>query len=190
MNLGVLVLGWVIYFFIHSLMASTAFKQRIAKIAGNGLRYYRLVYVFISSIGLLFLLMLNASINSTPYFNSGGVVRYTSLVFTAFGVIVIRAAFKEYNFSAFIGTSHANSDSLSANGILAKVRHPIYLGTILLVIGFFLFIPNLLTLISAMCIFIYLPIGIYLEERKLISEFGEEYLAYKKRVPAIIPKLF
>lgn len=182
--------GWVIYFFIHSLMASAAFKRRIAKITGNGFKYYRLVYVLISTLGLLFLLMLNAAINSAPYFNSGGVVRYVSLVFTAFGVIVIRAAFKEYNFSAFIGTNRTDSDALNANGILAKVRHPIYLGTILLVIGFFLFIPNLPTLISAMCIFLYLPIGIYFEERKLISEFGEEYIAYKKRVPAIIPKLF
>jgi protein-S-isoprenylcysteine O-methyltransferase Ste14 len=33
----------------------------------------------------------------------------------------------------------------------------------------------------------YLIVGTLLEERKLIGEFGEEYLAYQKRVSMLIP---
>jgi methanethiol S-methyltransferase len=37
--------------------------------------------------------------------------------------------------------------------------------------------------------FLYLPIGIHLEEGKLIAVFGEEYRKYREEVPALIPKL-
>ena len=37
--------------------------------------------------------------------------------------------------------------------------------------------------------FVYLPIGIALEERKLIAAFGEEYRRYRREVPALIPHL-
>lgn len=33
----------------------------------------------------------------------------------------------------------------------------------------------------------YLIVGTYLEEKKLIGEFGEKYLAYQKRVSMLIP---
>jgi len=37
---------------------------------------------------------------------------------------------------------------------------------------------------------VYILIGIQLEERKLIQEFGAEYLQYKKDVRMLIPFLF
>jgi protein-S-isoprenylcysteine O-methyltransferase Ste14 len=33
----------------------------------------------------------------------------------------------------------------------------------------------------------YLIVGTYLEEKKLIGEFGEKYLAYQKRVSMLMP---
>ena len=36
---------------------------------------------------------------------------------------------------------------------------------------------------------VYLPIGIRLEEHKLIAQFGEEYRRYRREVPALFPKL-
>jgi protein-S-isoprenylcysteine O-methyltransferase Ste14 len=37
--------------------------------------------------------------------------------------------------------------------------------------------------------FVYLPIGIALEERKLIAAFGEDYVRYRREVPALFPRL-
>lgn len=34
---------------------------------------------------------------------------------------------------------------------------------------------------------IYILIGIRLEERKLVQQFGSDYLSYKDEVPALIP---
>jgi protein-S-isoprenylcysteine O-methyltransferase Ste14 len=57
------------------------------------------------------------------------------------------------------------------------------------VLGYFLFEPTLANLASALCIFLYLPLGIYLEEKKLIQQYGDRYIQYKKEVPAILPKI-
>ncbi|MFT6214861.1 MAG: protein-S-isoprenylcysteine O-methyltransferase Ste14 [Roseivirga sp.] len=40
-----------------------------------------------------------------------------------------------------------------------------------------------------MALLIYLPIGIYLEEKKLIQTYGKAYIKYKEEVPALIPKI-
>jgi protein-S-isoprenylcysteine O-methyltransferase Ste14 len=68
------------------------------------------------------------------------------------------------------------------------VRHPILAGLILIVLGFFFFIPNLPTAISCVCVLLYIPIGIYIEEKKLIATYGDQYVEYQKKVPAILPK--
>ena len=78
---------------------------------------------------------------------------------------------------------------LKIKGILTYVRHPIYSGTILIILGYLLYIPKLSSLIITLVVFIYLAIGIYFEEKKLKSEVGQQYLDYKRNVPSIIPKI-
>ncbi|MEQ8426173.1 MAG: isoprenylcysteine carboxylmethyltransferase family protein [Cyclobacteriaceae bacterium] len=190
MKLGFLVLGWAIYFFLHSLLASDSTKTYFRKWLVSNYRYYRLGYVLFSVLGLLTLLVFNGSIYSAYYFNNEGIARYLSLVFAAFGVIIIKLAFRAYSLSTFLGITVNEMEPFKATGILASIRHPIYSGTILIVIGFWLFSPNMPTLISAICVFVYLPIGIFLEERKLIKEFGDRYLDYKRKTPALFPKIF
>jgi protein-S-isoprenylcysteine O-methyltransferase Ste14 len=36
---------------------------------------------------------------------------------------------------------------------------------------------------------VYIPIGIFLEERKLTAEFGEAYKNYRQRTPMLLPRL-
>ena len=122
------------------------------------------------------------------FFKSEGVVRYLSLMFTTFGVMTIQIAFRQYKLKSFLGFAEEKNE-FKINGILKLVRHPIYSGLTLITIGFFLFMPNLPSLISCLSLFIYLPIGIYLEEKKLIATFGERYRQYKKTVSALVPRL-
>ncbi len=184
-----LILAWVAYFLIHSLLALNLVKEFFKKKLQTKFHLYRLAYTILSSLGLSGLLFLNGSISAVPFFESKGLVRYVSLMLATFGVFVINAAFRQYKLKSFLGLSE-EEEVFSANGILNKVRHPIYSGTILIVSGFFFFSPNLPTLISVCCIFIYLIIGIKLEERKLIQKFGDEYREYKKRVPMLAPRMF
>lgn len=167
----ILVVGWLIYFVLHSAMAG---------------RVNRVLYVVVSTAGLLALLFYNGSIHSLKFFVSEGPIRYVSLMLTTFGVMVIQTSFRQYSFKGFIGVGEEKKE-LKTDGVLQYVRHPIQAGVILVVLGFFFFIPNLPTLISCLCVLIYIPIGIYLEEKKLVKTYGDQYLEYKKRVPAIFP---
>ena len=179
---------WFIYFTLHSILASTKVKSFFEKLLSSGFRFYRMGYTIISTVGLIALLLFNESLPLKLIFESVGLMRYLSLVMATFGVIVISRAFREYRFSSFVGLKKETSE-FSQSGELKYVRHPIYSGTILIVIGFFLFNPSMANLISVSCILFYLPVGIFLEEKKLIEQFGDRYISYRKEVPSIFPKI-
>ena len=105
----------------------------------------------------------------------------------------MRQAFRVYSLQEFVGLKPveqhtADAAGLHTHGILARVRHPIYLSTLLLTLGFWLYIPTLANLITAVVIIIYLFVGIQLEERDLEQQFGDVYRQYKQQVPMIIPR--
>ena len=75
-------------------------------------------------------------------------------------------------------------------GFHRYVRHPLYLGTFITIWAGFLLLPLISLLISNAIITIYTLIGIELEEKKLILEFGEDYREYQNRVPRLIPFRF
>lgn len=173
---------------MHSLLAADSTKHYFNKLLGKSFRYYRLTYNLFSIVGLLIILFLNASIPSDYLIEGSGWTRYFSLMIATGGIFILKAAFKQYSIKGFLGIENDAQEKFNTDGILKRIRHPIYSGTILIVIGFWLFTPNAPTLVSAGCIFIYLMIGIPLEERKLIRKYGEAYLEYKRKVPALIPK--
>lgn len=176
------------YFFLHSLFASLPCKEFFRRNLPAFDKYYRLLYSTFSIAGLIFLLILNASKNNYLYDNTI-YLKYVGMVIAAFGVIVIRAAFRSYSLKSFLGIS-PESNTFSESGILKYIRHPIYSGTILVVTGFFLFSPTLSSLVTTISVFIYLPIGIMFEERKLISLYGQKYKDYKLRVPSLFPSFW
>ncbi len=178
--------AWVIYFTLHSVMAADSTKRLVSRALGRAFRFYRFIYSLFSTAGLIFLLVLNGSMASPYFFESKGWVRYLSLLLTTFGVMIIQIAFRQYRLKSFLGFTEESSE-FKTEGILMFVRHPIYSGLCLVTVGFFLFIPNIPTMISCVSIFMYLPIGIYLEEKKLLGIYGEVYRTYKIKVPALIP---
>ena len=81
----------------------------------------------------------------------------------------------------------APAHELKINGIHRFVRHPLYTGTILVVWGFFFVFPYLNNLIAVVLLTGYVIVGIRFEEKKLIAEFGEQYIHYMKKVPSLFP---
>lgn len=82
------------------------------------------------------------------------------------------------------------SNQLATTGLYAYVRHPQYDGFILVMIGFLLQWPTLITLIM-------FPILVYVytrlarrEEQETQTLFGEAYQGYAAKTPAFIPHLF
>lgn len=77
---------------------------------------------------------------------------------------------------------------LATTGPYARVRHPQYAGFVLIMAGFLLQWPTLITLVM-------FPILVYMyvrlarrEEREVAAEFGEEYARYAARTPAFFPR--
>ena len=78
---------------------------------------------------------------------------------------------------------------LAVIGPYAHLRHPQYLGFILIVSGFLLQWPTMLTLIMfPILICMYIRLARH-EEREALAEFGEVYKQYAAFVPAFIPRL-
>ncbi len=85
------------------------------------------------------------------------------------------------------------TEKLTTSGPYAYVRHPLYLGSFLIMIGFLVML-RVHWLVSL--IFVAVVIGIVYrrkiqeEEALLFSRFGDEYLDYKSNVPALLPLRF
>ena len=78
---------------------------------------------------------------------------------------------------------------LVTDGIYAKLRHPQYLGLILIVVAFLIMWPTLLTLLLSPFL-----IGRYIllareEDKELEEKFSEDFRHYKERVSGFIPSL-
>jgi protein-S-isoprenylcysteine O-methyltransferase Ste14 len=78
---------------------------------------------------------------------------------------------------------------LATTGPYARVRHPQYAGFVLIMLGFLLQWPTLVTLVMfPILVFMYVRLALR-EEREAIAEFGEEYRRYMARTPGFIPGL-
>lgn len=68
-------------------------------------------------------------------------------------------------------------------GVYAWVRHPMYLGSLLVLLGFFFSTLSLLSLLVWAGLFFFYDRMATYEERDLCRILGEQYLNYQNRVP-------
>lgn len=186
-----LAFAWLVYFSLHSLLASNFIKQYFNRRLGVYFQYYRLFYTILATITLLPVLYYNAMISSEILIpaHTIDIARFAGLVLATYSVIIIKHAFKNYSIRTFLRftTSEDAQEPLRTDGILQRIRHPLYAGTILIFTGFWLFSPTLANLFTLVMIVIYIFVGIQLEEAKLIKTYGQRYEEYKKQVPMLIP---
>ena len=73
-------------------------------------------------------------------------------------------------------------------GPYARIRHPQYVGFVLIMFGFLLQWPTLITLIMfPILITMYVRLA-RREERESLAEFGDQYAQYAAVTPAFIPQ--
>jgi protein-S-isoprenylcysteine O-methyltransferase Ste14 len=78
---------------------------------------------------------------------------------------------------------------LATTGPYAKVRHPQYIGFVLIMFSFLLQWPTLITLVMfPILVFMYAQLA-KSEERDTLAQFGDAYRRYMDEVPAFIPRL-
>lgn len=88
------------------------------------------------------------------------------------------------------GFIHKNKQ-LASTGPYALVRHPLYLGNFLILIGFALAASNLYVWVGVSLFFlIWYPAAISYEDNKLEDIFQDEWRGWSKNIRAIIPGKF
>ena len=176
----------------HSVMARQGFKEKWTKIIPKAIE--RNTYVLLSSLALLLIFW--------QWRPMGGViwdVSNTTLGTVLIGVSLIGWLFVlistflldhfellglKQAYSNLMGKEIQNS-KFKTPGFYKFVRHPIYLG---FTVAFWA-TPIMTTahLLFAVGTLGYTLVGIFLEEKDLVTMFGEEYKNYKSKVSMIIP---
>ena len=116
---------------------------------------------------------------ANPHF---GPFHILSFAFIGGGFILISTAWK-------VLYEAQRRQALATTGPYSYVRHPQYVGFVLVMFGFLLQWPTILTLgMFPMLVFMYVRLA-RKEEREALSAFGKAYADYAARVPAFIPGL-
>jgi methanethiol S-methyltransferase len=191
MNHLLVILFWVVYYAVHSILASTFVKDFFQKKLRKYFRYYRLCYTIFALITLAGLLYFQYSFES-PVLIKPALIKYLAILFLILpGITIMFISIKKY-FMLLSGVrsifTPVPASELKVNGVHRFVRHPLYSGTILFVWGLFFVFPFLNNLIAVILLTLYVFIGISFEEKKLIKEFGKNYEAYILNVPMLIPR--
>lgn len=93
---------------------------------------------------------------------------------------------KNWSFEARMRTDH----QLIRRGPYARVRHPIYLGMLLFLLGLAVALGHWLQLVAAMPLFLIgTSIRTRLEDKLLKERFGADFEDYARTTPTLIPKL-
>lgn len=105
-------------------------------------------------------------------------VMAVSVTLIGLGVVLLATGWRQV---------HAGRGGLVTTGIYGYLRHPQYAGLILVILGFNIQWPTLLTLIMApVLVVMYMRLARQ-EDRELEGEFGEAFRTYASQVKAFIP---
>lgn len=181
----------------HSIFARAPARASIARVVSPHLE--RAVYVWIASIAFLLLCAVWAPFGAPLWDLDGGARVALHLAQVAGAGITLRAAavldaltlsgIRQLRAPLPASGIETSTAPLRHTGLYGLVRHPIYLGWLLIVWPAPTMTPA--HLLFAGLSTIYLVIAVTFEERSLHETFGPAYAEYARRVPRkLIPWLF
>ncbi len=163
---------------------------------GARFAYYRFFYVVVSIVTFVPVLFFQLTIDSPLLWAWPPPLRILQMIGIAVSLLLFAFAGRQYDQPFFFGLSQirehrtgksAQFSGFIATGILRRMRHPYYSAGILLLLCWGdITYANLIMKVVGIVYFI---VGAILEERKLVSEFGEEYRRYQREVPMFLPRV-
>jgi protein-S-isoprenylcysteine O-methyltransferase Ste14 len=186
---------WAGYCFLHSFLISVRFTNYLTRVLKNYYSFYRLFYVLISLVLLVWVINYTAPLDTTiiiTYVPPWSIIRQV----TMWGSLLMFfwAFFFNYDSLSFFGIRQIlnfkklkttnPSEEIKKNGLLAVTRHPMYLA---LIVYLWSQTFRVADIVVNIVLTIYVIIGTVLEEKKLVLEFGDAYRKYQQEVPMLIP---
>jgi len=180
---------WIIYCALHSVLASECVKKKMRQKL-NDFKWYRIWYSVFALFFLIALFYFQVRLRTVQLFFLNDIILTAGVILSGSGLLLMAVCIRKYfmNLSGLRNLFVENfSNELQITGVHRYVRHPLYLGTFAFIWGLFLLLPYLSLLIANIIITVYTLIGIRLEEKKLMVEFGESYRKYRSIVPKLFP---
>jgi len=192
MSIPFIILSLLLWGAIHSILASLGFKSFLTTVFDKTLmRGYRLTYNAFALISFLPILYLVATLPNAPLYSVPAPVSYIMLLGQGMGLVLLIVGVLQTDTLSFVGLrplfEEETSGALVTSGLYSLVRHPLYTAGLMML----WFSPSVSVNSFTMYLgaTIYILIGAYFEERKLLREFGQAYAAYKSKTPMLIPGL-
>ncbi len=193
---GWILLGMAMYGALHSVLASLTFKAWVERVVGSGVyrRFYRAFFSLMAAVSLLpvlagVLLLPDRMLYTIPLpwvFLTAG-LQLASGWFLLVGVLQT-GGMRFLGLAQMVNPEEGNRIlPLVTDGLYHYMRHPLYTFSLLFIWLFPLMSWNILAF--NLGVTIYLLVGIQLEERKLLAEFGETYAEYRRRTAMLIPRV-
>ena len=195
MSVWWLVLVWIAWCLLHSLLIHPPVENRLLIRLGRGRYAYRLLYNLIAVLTLIPVGLTYLHTTATPVLIWPVWLIPLQWACWLAAAMLLWAGTQVYDTARFLGfrqwqdrsadapgTGLAGNSGLVTSGILGRSRHPWYLAGLLLLWSRNLTVGDLVT---SVVLTAYLLVGILLEERKLVRQFGAEYRRYQQRVPML-----
>ncbi|OGO68710.1 MAG: hypothetical protein A2Z37_17980 [Chloroflexi bacterium RBG_19FT_COMBO_62_14] len=181
-----------VYGGLHSLMASNWAKSHTRRLIGSASdRWYRLAFNFAAAVLFVPVLVVVALLPGTVIYTLGSPWLFVFAGVQVLSLIALGLGLLQTDALHFLGLRQLMQSKpdtpprLVVSGLYRWVRHPLYTAGL----AFIWFTPLMSTSLLALNLGLtaYILIGSQFEERRLLSEFGEAYADYQRRVPRIIP---
>jgi protein-S-isoprenylcysteine O-methyltransferase Ste14 len=194
LSFWLILLSVLVYGLVHSLLASLEIKAHLRQRLSTSInRWYRIAYNIIAVVTfapILFLLVFLPG--KVIYTIPSPWLILTSLIQIS-AIIVLLIGLRQTGMASFLGLRELlipedrSQANLVIGGLYHYVRHPLYTAGLLFIWLSPYMTWNLLAVDLGLTIYIF--IGAYFEERKLLVQYGEAYAEYLRRTPMLVPGL-
>jgi methanethiol S-methyltransferase len=189
-----ILLSLFLYGLVHSILASLRFKAWVASRFGEGLylRWYRLFFNLMAGITILPTLVLMVILPDRSFYRIPFPWVLLTIGVQAVAVLGLLHSVRVTGTANFLGIEQvidpvkaAQPHRMTKSGLYRYVRHPLYTCSILIL--WLMPVMTLNILAFNLGATLYMTIGAFFEERKLIREFGREYEEYSRYTPMLVP---
>jgi len=188
----IILLAVAVYGVAHSWLASLQAKALAQRSLGaSAARGYRLAYNIFAVVTLLPVLALPALLPDRSLYTIPSPWVYLTLALQGLALAALALGVLQTGAWSFLGLEQlfapapSEPPPLVVKGLYRWVRHPLYTAGLVFIWLVPVMSANPLALNIGLTL--YLIIGAYFEERKLLREYGAAYADYQKRTPMLLP---